>query len=573
MRSHEDELRKGQCNPHLLHDLATAYFGHFIDSEGDTPIERLRKFLDHDENLVQSAFEGLRRSLHRDDVPKVADIIQLYSTDRTYFLTRPFLAGLAETVGTSPNQITQLNDDQIRQALAFRLTDGTGEDPDWYESLLVLRPDLVANVLLEYATVALRRGKKHVTGLYALAYVDNYADVARRAALPLLAAFPVRSTTQQLDALDDLLKAALRHADAKPLLTLIKEKLSRRSMNVAQRVRWLAAGLMASPDTYLEPLAIFTEGHEPRIQHLAKFLADRHDQWSPLHGLPVLALGQLIRLIGGSYAPYVPEGSGWVSPAMNAADFVSRLIVRLGTLPGKDAADMIHTLSADGELDRWHDALRRAEYEQRAAQREARFQHPDVNQVSQTLSNVTPANAADLAALTMDILSEIASRIRHGGTDDYRQYWNEGPRRQLSTPKHEDACRDALLSDLQQRLAPLGIDAQPEGHYADDKRADVRVAFGGSDGFNVPIEIKKNTHPNLWHAIHDQLIAKYTRDAGAHGFGIYLVFWFGTGKTQPSPIGSPPRTAEKLEQRLRNMLSVDQTRKISICVIDVAGSI
>ena len=78
-----------------------------------------------------------------------------------------------------------------------------------------------------------------------------------------------------------------------------------------------------------------------------------------------------------------------------------------------------------------------------------------------------------------------AYQIRNGNTDDYRQFWNEGPRRQLGTPKHEDACRDALLSDMQQRLVPLGIDAQPEDHNADDKRADIRVSYGGKDRFEV----------------------------------------------------------------------------------------
>ena len=51
-----------------------------------------------------------------------------------------------------------------------------------------------------------------------------------------------------------------------------------------------------------------------------------------------------------------------------------------------------------------------------------------------------------------------------------------------------------LLSDLRTRL-PTGVDAQPEGPYARDKRADIRVACGD---FEVPVEIKKNRHRDLW---------------------------------------------------------------------------
>ena len=255
---------------------------------------------------------------------------------------------------------------------------------------------------------------------------------------------------------------------------------------------------------------------------------------------------------------------------MNAADFVSALINRLGSRPEKEATEMLNTLSEDRKLTRWHTALHRAQFEQLAARREAGFQHPDIHQVSETLNNRSPANTGDLAVLTADILHDLAYQIRNGNTDDYRQFWNEGPRRQLITPKHEDACRDALLSDLRQRLAPLCVDAQPEGHYADDKRADIRVSFGGADGFEIPIEIKKNTHPELWRAIHIQLIKQYTRDPRAHGFGIYLVFWFGAEKTPLPPTGKAPRTAVELEERLRATLTLDENRKISVLVIDVA---
>ena len=55
------------------------------------------------------------------------------------------------------------------------------------------------------------------------------------------------------------------------------------------------------------------------------------------------------------------------------------------------------------------------------------------------------------------------------------------------------------------------------------------------------VEIKKSIHRNLWSAIRNQLIAKYTRDPTAGGCGIYLVFWFGKGLCQPPESGSPSK--------------------------------
>ena len=175
---------------------------------------------------------------------------------------------------------------------------------------------------------------------------------------------------------------------------------------------------------------------------------------------------------------------------MQASRLVNYLIQRLAASPTKDASDALDRLLADPALSRWHDVLSQAQDAQRVTWRDASYRHPTIEQVCQTLNGGTPANAADLAALVMDRLLELADQIRRGNTDDWRQYWNE-PHKQSPTPKHEDRCRDALLSDLQQRL-PQGIDAQPEGQYANDKRADIRVSYGD---FQVPVEIKKKHAP------------------------------------------------------------------------------
>ena len=108
---------------------------------------------------------------------------------------------------------------------------------------------------------------------------------------------------------------------------------------------------------------------------------------------------------------------------------------------------------------------------------------------------------------------------------------------------------------------------QPEGRYADDKRADIRASFGG---FNVPLEIKKSMHPQLWTAISKQLVAKYTRDPGAEGYGVSVVLWFGVQQKVPMPLkGTRPRSACELRGMLREGLGDEERMKISIVVLDV----
>ena len=195
-----------------------------------------------------------------------------------------------------------------------------------------------------------------------------------------------------------------------------------------------------------------------------------------------------------------------------------------------------------------------------------RYRHPDIDAARLSLECRQPANVADLAAVTLEALAEVSRNIRHGATNDWRQYWNPYGASGRGGPGDENDCRDALLSDLRYKLGPLGIDAAPEGRYADEKRADIRVSYGG---VNVPVEIKKSSHRDMWSAVRNQLIAKYSRDPDAGGSGIYLVLWFGGEYCQLPESGVRPRDAAELEEQLRGTLAPEEARLISICVIDV----
>ena len=161
----------------------------------------------------------------------------------------------------------------------------------------------------------------------------------------------------------------------------------------------------------------------------------------------------------------------------------------------------------------------------------------------------------------------MCEHLRGGNSDFWRQFWNENPRRHLTGAKPEDSCRDALLTNLQLRL-PDSVDAVREGSYAADTRSDIRAA---SRQFNVPIEIKKDSHPELWKAMRDQLMAKYTTDPATDGYGIYLVLWVADPNKPATrqPDGTRPLTPEELRRRLEQELSANEARKIAVIVMDV----
>ncbi len=564
VRSHEDALRANRCAPQLLHQIAQAYFGRVFGVEGSDPPARLRNLFRNDDALIKAALAGLRGAVHRDDLPNVEGIVQVP------YLALPFLAGLAELERMAPSQPYQLTDRQMRTALAFHYRGVRSGESAWYGQILASHPEVVADMLVQTAEPEIRNRREHVSGLYELACSEDHADVARIASLPLLHAFPIRCAVRQIPDLKYLLWSALQHAGRDSFTSLIECKLSRASMNVAQRACWLAAGLVMSPETCLRLVEEFAASGERRIRHLAAFFDDRDDRAFPIDRLEAPALQLLVRLMGSSFGP-PPPPTGEVTKVTferSVPRRVGKMIHRLAESPTEDAGAALEALSSEAALSRWREALLWARDHQRVLRRDAAFRHPDIEQVCRTLNDGPPANAADLAALVVDRLDEIALRIRTGNTGDWRQFWNEDSHGRPRAPKHEESCRDALLSDLRDRL-PQGVDAQPEGQYANDTRADIRIACGS---FHIPVEIKKSMHRDLWSAARNQLIAKYTRDPATDGCGVYLVFWFGDigcQRTPPPPSGTRPADAAELKARLEKMLSPADARKVSVCVIDV----
>ena len=116
----------------------------------------------------------------------------------------------------------------------------------------------------------------------------------------------------------------------------------------------------------------------------------------------------------------------------------------------------------------------------------------------------------------------------------------------------------------------------PEGHLADDKRADI-IAL--RPGMRLPIEIKGQWHSELWRAASSQLERLYATDYAAERRGIYLVLWFGPnvrdGKKPRAPaVGQRrPLTPNKLREDLIQTSDATRDGSIEFVVLDLSRPI
>ena len=568
----ETALCAGRGTPQLLHQLAEAYLGVQDAAVGKSPRQRLEDLVGSRYDLIDLVLAGLEGAVAREDLPSSEDVVRLFDRSRVDWLVLPFLAGLHSLEHSGRLSDGDLNERQARLAvtLLYMLprefidpdsTSGTRvHRPAWFRTLLRDNPALVADTIRRSTARKLETGVQPATELHEMANAEDHREVAAMASLPVLESFPSAETEAALMALCWSLKAALTSCDWSAVGRVIEQRIARGDQGPAERACWLVAGYLVAPARFREDIQGLADDEEG-LKWLPRFVAAGRFQRDFGRRLTVCDVASFVVSMGAALRIHeVPERAYWST---------SDLIATLADDASAAATEALDALRTMTDAKPWRPAITDARERQAKKRREHEYQHRDIGQVVQTLDNLAPANAGDLAALVFDELNELSRRIRDGNTSAWRQHWNTDRHKHPIAPKHEDLCRDALLDDLQERLERLGIDASAEGVYADDKRSDIRVSF---DGFNVPVEIKRSCHDDLWTAVHDQLIAKYTRDPGAAGYGIYLVFWFGdTEKCRPTkPSGWTPETAEDVKRGILESLNDRERSLISVCVVDVS---
>lgn len=562
---HLPAIRDGSVRVDFIHELAGVWDNRYFDAQGETPAERFASYCDNADEVLAAADAGFRRCPERTDLPTVDEIIALNLRKREYLIGLPCLVGMELRWRDGAEYIECLDESVLRCMLAFRLIQGIGNTPGWFTWLVRERPEPVAEVLIAYASAALKARQEHIDGIHSLAHDPECRTVATIATPRLLESFPVRARTDQLHHLESLLKAALRYTPT-ALQPIIEKKLGRKGMDVAQKVYWYATAALLDPKEYEAGLWRYVGRSEARAEYLADFLDGRDDVSGHDYPFSAGTISKLIELIAPHAQIEWLIGESRVTRAMDRGDQVRALIRRLGAMPEPEAEQKIERLLGLPALVPLQRFLEDARHEHRLRRREHEFRFLSSRRVAQVLANDAPTSPADLAALVLHHLDDIEYAIRNENDDGFRVFWNIEKGKEPGR-REENLCRDALLTRLRSRLAPLGVDCQPEVDYANDKRADIRISYRNE--FELPIEIKRDSNPSLWTRLREQLIDQYTIAPKAHGYGIYLVLWFG-GLPCARDGGKKPRSPDELRQRLENQLDRIERQRVFVRVLDVS---
>ncbi|WP_211103496.1 hypothetical protein [Azospirillum sp. TSA2s] len=559
---HLEEVRSGAAFDTL--DRA-ARVGSFTGVKDETQ-EAFRRRIAEDvgDDAADAIITGFRNILTRDDLPNPAELADLTETGHRHFAVLPLQVGMAMWAAQGREAILRLPDRTLEAALCGAVIEDRTSEP-WIEWILVERSNLASRSLEAFWRICLERSLQCPLGLLGLNGQAPLGRVAGGMAITLLRDFP----RAPIRAVDGLLNAALWHGDREALLDLAVHRLAGDDPDDERLLLWSAMAFHLAPDR-------FAANFEDRLSRWEDM------SWDVIAPVLLLALGGraegwsfstqqamvLIRSLAPRFndAAYSVENGRRVRGESDFARLIRACIDHLAADPSTDAADFLAAWRDDPRRASWRDSFAHAAARQVRVRREALFQHADVAQVVTALDGGAPANAADLQALVVQHLEDIAEEIRTGSGDAWKTFWNTEVEKHVR-PKVENICRNALLGLLKPRLIRHGAVAKPEGHYAGSKRADIDVTAGT---LVLPIEIKLQMHDALWTAAEGQLQRLYTADPLAGGRGVYLVFWFGPtiDLTSPRDGSLPPASAGELKTALVNRLTASARELLSVVVID-----
>jgi hypothetical protein len=527
-----------------------------VISKKEPPLSQIEHFTNA--RIASAIAEGfVQFAIHTNIKVDAADLGNAEATNGSYAqeyvvaagVHQALMAGREEEIGNSPT---------IVAIVALRQNYFSGDEPLSLGSWGVkhLARDIIAGAdhMLRYWHAALDAGDEDLDAIHHLASShdpDLLSNILRRllAERPNL---PPRALMQALTASARILSRA-------EMANLTEEALTKELDTQSMRL-WQSVALILDPQKF--------EGTHTADEIRIAFLAPDGDLVTRLHEICPMP-DQLDRLrINALAAAHPSEDRDWARPE-GTSGIIRAAINRLSASRDPDGGNILKSLIASSDPS-WHPLLTHAAAEHARLLRDNLFIAPSVAELKAALAGGAPASPADLVAVVLEEIERYRSTLRTGSEMPWKRYWNTDRNGAPEKPQIENEDRDRLLELLKSRLEQYGVAAAvPEARRGENTRADILLLSHA--GRNLPIEAKRHFNSELWTAPEEQL-AGYAADEGAFGYGIYLVFWFGTDHHVPTRRDGkkPPTSAGELEAMLRADLPSSLKEKISVVVLDVS---
>ncbi|MCR9088799.1 MAG: hypothetical protein NXH97_18890 [Rhodobacteraceae bacterium] len=432
------------------------------------------------------------------------------------------------------------------------------DDPSiaaWAVDRLASDPDQGAAMMVRYWNAALEAGDDDLDAIHHLTSADR-PELVSLCMVGLLGERPGLPDP----ALRQAIRACAASLGSSQLAELVRLSLDRDDLERQQRDIWSFVGLALMPEEFADRLA---EGDLEKA-----LLAPNGDIANTLNELcPNIDLLNRIRI--GALGKKYPARDDGCWHYGGASGIVRAAIRRLGASNSVEAGEHLKELATTVDSS-WAPHMAHAAAEHARKRRDEQFAAPSVSQLTSALANGSPATPSDLAAIVLEEVERYKGTLRTGSEMPWKRFWNTDGVGAATQPQIENEDRDRLLELIRPRFERYDIVASlPEARRGENTRADILMLSHA--GKCLPIEAKRHYNKELWTAASTQL-SGYAADPDAFGFGIYLVFWFGTEFRVPkrNDGAGSPESAEALKAMLVDDLRAHVREKLSVVVLDVS---
>ncbi len=544
---------------------ARAYLGQFSDIDHDAPPhERIAGWLGDD--LQADAFAGFEAFLQIDPPdPDARKIAESWAKSRVWHGAYILVAALMERQRTG-KRFDDLPDERLIAGM-IQLEHGLLRSEEGKELGAGLEGELLRRGAYEaYARLliepSLKEGATHITGLYGLMREQLHADLAASLAREWLSAFPEMPAEVE----EELTGRLARNRDLQTLRRIAHARLADVGLIERRRRNWQALALWSD----FERVAPLLDGAGSRDPAMIWALRDRlggnRHRDEQTTALSITLMGWIVREFRAAF-PNRDRPNGVSSGDTNAWDatgYLTSLIGQIGDDTSEEAVRVLTTLR-DAPTDDYTAYLRRVFTEQATKCAEQAYTPPTLDRIVRIVSSSLPNTQVDLQMVVLEALERVQARVRSDPTDCWRGFFMDDG----VTPKAEEDCNDHLAVLL--GAEEPGVRFDPEFHIGADREVDIACSVGS---IRIPIEAKGQWHPDLWHAAGRQLGEQQAVDHLAGGYGIYLVYWFGSDS--PKSLQGPPRgvnrpqTPPALEGALGVRLQVSGRVNLRVRVLDLS---
>ena len=432
------------------------------------------------------------------------------------------------------------------------------DDPSiaaWAVGQLARSADQGADLMFCYWNAALDAGDEDLDAIHHLAGAGE-PELLSKSLVRLLDARP----NLPVQALRQGLGAGAATLSTSELTDLVRRTLDRDDLEKKQRELWNFAGLALMPADVANQLS--EDDQEAALRAPSGDLAKAFDELCPeldlLDGLRIGILGK----------KHPASDNDW-RRSDTVSGIVRGAIRRLSASKASGAGEQLKALAPQIDAS-WRPQIAHAAAEHARKVRDEQFTAPSVGQLIDALEDGPPASPSDLAAIVLEEVERYKSTLRTSSEMPWKRFWNTDGYGAATKPQIENEDRDRILELFRLRLERYGIVAGfPEARRGENTRADILLLSHA--GKNLPIEVKRHYNNELWTAPAGQL-AGYASDEDACGFGVYLVFWFGSEFKTPARNDGveAPDSAEELETMVTDDLPPQMKDKLTVVVLDVS---